>query len=104
MPKTSSLQGIGTNPGIGADMRERLSKDICRECHRKQQENPYHSRGSVWDPFDESQWEDLHTVICDGDDSGENPPPYKTASTLDAPPDWCPYRFQHAIRVGQKDE
>lgn len=84
-------------------MRECLSKAICRKCHEKQKNDEYHSRGCDWDPFDESQWEDLHTVICDGDQSREEQEPYKTASTLEPPPDWCPYRFQHSVQVGRED-
>lgn len=83
-------------------MREQLSKEVCILCHRRQEEDIYHPRGRDWDFRDEEQWEELHTVICDEEVFMRSEPKFKAASTYRPPPDWCPYRFQHAIALGRE--
>lgn len=87
-------------------MCEQLSKIICKRCHEDQVIDPHYPRGNAWDIEDEKQWGELHTVLCGVDEQKSNYMTldwvYKTASTWEPPPEWCPYRFQHAVAVGRK--
>ena len=69
-----------------------LSKDICIKC-----------RGLLrfwkWRDEDVMHWNKLGEVMC----------PHAPAENSDfikigtVPPDFCPYRFEHAISLGMKD-
>lgn len=83
-------------------MREQLSKSVCRDCHRNQAKDLRNPRGCDWDPTDENQWEEFHTVLCDVDEIMKDPPEYRSASTWEPPPPWCPYKLQHAVALGKE--
>ena len=87
-------------------MQEQLSIEVCRICHKKAMEDPCNPRGADWDFNDRQQWFELHTVLCfvDIQKSNRNNGDlcYKTASVYEPPPEWCPYKFQHAVALGRE--
>jgi hypothetical protein len=77
-----------------------LSKNVCKRC--------LGNRAPIWNPTDEDNWKngfvDCRSVYLI---SSRRKPRNVTlidrnSKITEPPPDWCSYRFQHAVARGMK--
>jgi hypothetical protein len=65
-----------------------LNKQVCKRCIN------IHDADDKWHEADDERWFDQRRVCCPtiqlGKDTGR-------ASTLKAPPDYCPYELEHVV-------
>ena len=70
-----------------------LNKDVCRNC--------LINKVGFWDEIDNEMWHKRDIVVCPRCVRWiVSRRTYVVPSALEAPPDWCPHKFEHAIAAG----
>ena len=83
----------------------KLNKEVCHQCHKKEMEKEDSGRHTEWDMEDDIEWDQYQSVICKTTYSPKKMDKVlKTTSIYYPPPDWCPYKFKHAIASGLQED